>query len=328
MKRRGFLKVAGGAALSSPLISSALSANKPYKIVRLYFAPIGPGMKPFDDGFFEGMRARGYEQGRDFIFERVSAEGRPELIAERVAEAVRRNPDVILTSTVELPLAIRKVSRTIPVVVGGAHDGVHAGLWESLSRPGGNTTGVETLAPDLDIKHFEIAKEIIPDIQRVTVLYNPDDPTWDVHHETCKKGAEHVGVSLEIATLRRFEDIDKCFQAIAESKPDALITVDHGLFVANANQIGAALAKHRIPSVHEFSLAVQAGGLASYGSNITSVFRRCAYFVDRILKGTNPADLPAELPDVYELAVNLKRAKELGITLPYSLVSRADKVIE
>jgi putative ABC transport system substrate-binding protein len=274
----------------------------------------------------QGLRDRGYVEGKNIAIEFRWAEGRDERLPELAGELVRLNVDVIVTTATEPVLAAKRATATIPIVFATVGDAVATGVVASLARPGGNATGSTFFSPELMAKRLELAKEAMPHIARVAVLVNPDSPLTGPILQ-----AMEVPAKFEKVTVFRFEahglsEVNDAFAAMVQRGIDAVIVGDHPRFIVNRRAIADLAARQRLPAIGYGEFA-EAGGLIGYGVNFDELFRRAAYFVDKILKGTKPADLPVEQTTKFEFLVNMKTAKALDIKLPSSILVRADRVI-
>jgi putative tryptophan/tyrosine transport system substrate-binding protein len=240
---------------------------------------------------------------------------------------VRLKIDVLVAATGPA-LAAKQVSSTLPIVVVGTTDPVATGLVETLARPGGNVTGLTSLAADLAGKRLELLKETVPKLSRVAFLYNPADPSNVVELEQLRGPAAALGVTVRVVEARSPDEIVQAFSVISRERPEGLSTASGAMNNNNQRRIVELAAKNRLPAIYHLSEFVDSGGLMSYGPNLGDMYRRAAYFVDRILKGTKPADLPVEQPTKFELMINLKTAKALGLTIPPVVLMRAEKVIK
>jgi putative tryptophan/tyrosine transport system substrate-binding protein len=277
------------------------------------------------------LRALGYVGGQNIAFEYRYAEGKGGRGPELAAELVRLKVDVIVVAGADTMVrATKNATKTIPIVmVGGGRDPVEAGLVESLARPGGNVTGVTNLSIELGGKRLELLKEAVPKVARVAVLHDPTNPRH-VHEvkEILPAAARALKLTLQPWEVRASDGFEKVFAAMGKQRPDGLYVVGGPLIIANQKRIVGLALKSRLPSVYYNRESVEAGGLMSYGADVADSYRRVAYFVDRILKGAKPADLPVEQPTKFEFVINLKTAKQIGVTIPQSMLYRADKVIK
>jgi putative ABC transport system substrate-binding protein len=275
-----------------------------------------------------GLQDRGWTEGRNIAFEILYVEGRPDRAPALAAELVRAKVDIILTSGTELILAAQKASSTIPVVMVGIGDPVGSGIVASLARPGGHVTGLSLIASDLAAKRLELAKETIPGLGHVAILWNPNNASVTLRFKETEAAAREMGLKLHSIEARQPRDFDKDLQAAAQAGARALITTEDALMIGQRAEIIRAAIKHRLPAISGLRIFADAGGLLSYGPDNPDLWRRAAGYVDKILKGAKPADLPVEQPTKFELIINLRTAKALGLTIPQSLLMRADEVIQ
>jgi putative ABC transport system substrate-binding protein len=313
-----------GAAVTWPRASPA-QQGKTFRVG--YLALSGRGV-PWIDAWLAGMNDAGYQEGKNLVVEWGLAAGNPELLPAMAAEMVRRNVDVIVAGTSAGGVVAQRATQTIPVVVLASHDGIGRGLYASLARPGANVTGVESLSPALDVKRVEIMRELLPGLKTLAIFFNSSDPGSELHIGNARQAAEQIGITVQLAPVASVEEFDRAFAAIATNRPDALLVIDDGLVLNSRARVAGLFTRYDLPTIHEFAEWIPLGGLASYGASLIGMWRRGAYYVDRILKGDSPANLPVEQPTVFELAINIKRAKQLGISVPDTLIARADKVIE
>jgi putative ABC transport system substrate-binding protein len=281
------------------------------------------------EAFRQGLRELGYLEGRNVLIEYRSAEGRPDRLPDLAAELVALNVDVIVTGGGTLAaLAAQRASRTVPIVVVSVGDPVTSGLVTSLARPGGNVTGLSLLFPELVGKCLEQLKLAVPSIKRVAVLSQPGATLERTEAVNGAEGAARaLGVQLQMVEAKGPEDLDKAFSNIISGRAHALIVLSTPVFLGERRRLAQMTATNRLPAVFSFREYVDAGGLMSYGPNLADLSRRAATYVDKILKGVKPSDLPVEQPTRFELVINLKTAKDLGLTIPQSVVARADEVI-
>jgi putative ABC transport system substrate-binding protein len=278
-----------------------------------------------------GLREFGYIEGQNIAIEYRYAEGNRDRYPELAAELVRLKVDIIVVSGGDLQTqAAKNATKTIPIVmVGGGTDPVEAALVENLARPGGNVTGLTNLTRELGGKRLELLKEAVPKLARVAVLYEPaSPPSLREVKEVLPVPVRELGLALQPWEVRNAEGFEKVFAALNKDRPDGLYVPASALLAANQKRIVGFALKSRLPSVFGNREAVDAGGLMYYGADQADIYRRVAYYVDRILKGTKPADLPVEQPTKFELMINLKTAKQIGVTIPQSLLYRAEKVIK
>lgn len=278
--------------------------------------------------FRQGLRDLGWVEGRNIAIEYRWAEGRPERLIVLAADLVRLNVDVIVSPGTRGPLAAQHVTRAIPIVMMTARDPVASGLAASLARPGGNVTGLTVMAPELGGKQLRLLKEVVPGLVRVGVLWNSHSLYPALVMKETQLAASAMGILVESLEVRVPEDFEKAFEAALLGQVGALITVEDSLTVTHRRWIMDFAAQSRLPTIYGVREFVDAGGLMMYGADLRDLFRRSAAYVDRILKGARPADLAIEQPTMFELVINRKTAKALGLTIPPSLLLRADQVIE
>ncbi|OGA01804.1 MAG: hypothetical protein A2Z64_10035 [Betaproteobacteria bacterium RIFCSPLOWO2_02_67_12] len=278
--------------------------------------------------FREGLRDLGYVEGRNVLIEYRWAEGKYERFPALIGELVALNVDVIVTAGTPATLAVKKATTSVPIVMVAVGDPIGTGIVPSLSQPGGNITGLTSISPELDGKRLELLREVFPDVSHVAVLWNADSPLQFVGERRTHAAAEVLHIKVLSLGVRNEEGLEKAFAAIARERPGALLVLADRLFLHHRARIMDFATKHRLPGVHAYRELVEAGGLMSFGPNYAEMHRRAAYFVDRILKGAKSADLPVERPATFELVINLKAAKALKLTIPQSVLLRADDVIQ
>ena len=318
------------ALLLSAIISPHLAqAQQPARIPRIGF--LLPTSVSVQSARIEASRQRlrelGYVEGKNIVIEYRYAEGKLERLPDLVAELVRLKVDVVVTNSAPAVLAAKKASATIPIVFTLASDPVGSGLVSSLARPGGNITGLSLMAPDLDGKRLELLKEAFPKVARVAFLWEPDSPRGILPLTDMEAAAKALGLKLLSLEVRSLDEFESAFARAKRERAQALIMTPNPLIHTQQGQLLDFAAKNRLPAMYPTSEAVVAGGLMSYGPNQADLFRRAADFVDKILKGTKPADIPVEQPIKFEFIVNLKTAKQIGVTIPPNVLVRADKVI-
>ena len=314
--------------LSLLAVPLAAVAQSPGKVYRIGFLSTDPPRARLWEALLDGLRERGYSEGRNLVFERRFSEGKAECFPELAAELVRLKVDCIIVPTTPAALAARNATQTIPIVITAANDPVGAGLVASLARPGGNITGLSNLASELTGKRLELLKEVIPGLTRVAVLWNAANPANASAWEETQAAARALGLLLHAQDVRSPQDLEGAFTHTAQVHPEALLVLQDSLIVMHRPHIVAFATQQRLPGVFANREWVVAGGLMSYGPSTLDLFRRAAIYVDKILKGAKPADLPVEQPVKFELALNLKTAQALGLTIPPSVLLRADEVIE
>ena len=330
--RRTFLGGLTLGTLAAPLAGEAQTAGKVYRVGLISTTtPVATIMSdpthPFNSGFRRQMRERGYVEGRNFILELRSLEGRIERASEVVAELVGVNVDVIVTVGPEMTRAAKRVTTTVPIVMAPARAPVQEGLVDSLARPGGNITGLTTdTGEELEGKRLEVLREGLPKARRVAYLGTKAE--WEGPGGiSIRASARALGLALFLAEFRP-NDYTGAFALVARERPHAIITSINAHHYTYRGLIAEFAAKYRLPSMSTFLEFAEAGGLMSYGVDLRDIQRRAATFVDKILKGAKPADLPVEQPTKFELVINLKTAKALGLTIPQSVLLRADQVIQ
>ena len=327
MKRREFITLLGGAAATWPL---AARAQQSVKVPRVGF--LGNSTEALEANlvgpFRDGLRDLGYEAGRNIVIEYRWAEGKYERFPALIAELIALNVDVIVTAGTPASLAVKKATSSIPLVMVAVGDPVATGLVASLARPGGNITGLTSIATEMEGKRLELLKEVVPGISHVAVLWNAISPIQVIEEREVQAAAQTLRVKVLSLGVRSTEEIEDAFAAIIRERPGGLLVLADRLFLHNRARIMDFAVRNRLPGVHAYRELVEAGGLMSYGASYADMHRRAAWYVDRILKGTKPADLPVQAPVKFELVVNLRAAKALGLSLPPQLLGRADEVIE
>jgi putative ABC transport system substrate-binding protein len=277
--------------------------------------------------FREGLRERGYVEGKNILIEWRWAEGKYDRFPTLIAELIASKVDLIVTAGTPASLAVKKATASIPLVMIAVGDPVGTGLIESLAHPGGSVTGLTSIAADLEGKRLELLREIIPALSHVAVFWNPVSPFQVVAEKELQAAARLMRVKVLSLGIQAKEQFDNAFATIRKERPGALFVLADRLFLHNRELIMNFATKQRLPGVHAYVELVEAGGLMSYGPSYAGMHRRAAYFVDRILKGTKPADLPVEQPMKFELVINLKTAKQINLRIPQSVLYRADRVI-
>jgi len=328
MPRRGFMAIiAGGLLLAAPLAAGAQQAGKVYRIGILETRSAVLNATNLD-AFRQGLRALGYAEGQNLEITYRSSDGRDERFPGLAGELVRLKMDVILTRGTPAALAAKSATRTIPVVMASSGDPVGSGLVASLGRPGGNVTGLSSYDVEIHAKRLDLLREVRPRLTRVAGLFNMGNPVLPLAWKEVQRAAGSLGIQAQLLDVRRPEDLPRAFDAAAKERAEALIVGLDGLTQGNLRRIAELAAKHRLPSIYATRDYAELGGLIIYGVSDRHQYQRAATFVDKILKGATPGDLPIEQPDTFELVINLKTAKALGLTIPPSLLQRADQVIE
>lgn len=316
---------------------ASVAAQAPAKVYRIGLVFTGASVKdsawrslPNYRAFLESMHQRGYVEGENLALEPRSAEGKLERLPEVAAELVRVDPDLILVATCGAPLdAMRRATSTIPIVVAACTgDMVADGIVASLARPGGNLTGQQKLNPEMAAKRLQLLKEVVPNASRVAVLWDPNYSAFAPDWRALRAAAGTLGVTLQSVESRGPAQLESAFSAMVSGHADAFVTFSDTLTYLQAQRVAELAARNRLPGMYAYQEVVAAGGLMSYGPSIPDMFRHAAVFVDKILKGAKPGNLPIEQPRRIEFVVNLKTARALGITIPPSILMRTDEVIE
>jgi putative ABC transport system substrate-binding protein len=326
--RREWLIALGAGAVAAPWPS--LAQQRPVNVYRVGFlgATSIVGAQSRVDAVRAGLRDLGYLEGKNLVIEFRWAEGMYDRLPSLAAELVGLKVDVIVTGGTPGTRAAKEATTTIPIVMAVSGDAVATGLIASLARPGGNITGTTYFDPELHAKRLELLKETVPRATRLGVLINPDNPqTMGTTLQYIRVAAESLRLKLSIFEARSPNEFEHIFSAMVESRIDAMAMADDAMFLANLRAIADVAAKKRLPSTGAKEFA-EAGGLIGYGVNFDQTYYRAAYFVDRILKGSKPGDLPVEQPPRFELVINKKTATVLGLTIPQSLLQRADKLVQ
>jgi putative ABC transport system substrate-binding protein len=324
MQRRDFLGVLGGAAVAWPL---SARAQQPSKVVRIGILSLTSGPSPADEGFQNGLRQLGYVEGQNLVMLYRWAAGRKERLVDLAIELLQLKVDVFASGSTEAIFAIRSVNSAIPIVMTNISDPIGSGLVSSFARPGGNTTGLTMYSSDLAGKRLELLREVVPRLRRVAILVERDHPPTATLVKETEAAAQALQLELQILQVRP-DLIADAFRSLSKEKTDGIVIQQTASLNAYIRQIADLAISHQLPTIQETLSFVEAGGLMAYGPNRSALGERAAWYVDRILRGTNPADLPIEQPTKFELALNLKTAKALGLTVPPTLLTRADEVIE
>jgi putative ABC transport system substrate-binding protein len=315
--------------VASPFASEAQPAAKVARIG--YLAANLTASPHLREAFLQGLRDLGYVEGRNVVIEYRDAAGKYERFPALVAELVSLKVDVIVVTSTPAAVAVKQATRTIPIVFTWAADPVGSGLVTSLARSGGNITGLSILAPDIIGKRLELLKQAVPGVSRVAALWHPGDYVERMEKDMlteADRAARALGLRLQVVEARGPEDFDRAFSDMTRARADAVTVQSTNIFFIERRRLVDLAAKNRLPAMYLTREFVDAGGLMSYGPNIADLHRRAATYVDKILKGAKPGDLPVEQPTKFELVINLKTAKALGLTIPPSLLVRADHVID
>jgi putative ABC transport system substrate-binding protein len=330
MNRRRLIRLLGGttaATLIAPACAWAQSSGKQRRIgflgnstAALEANLIGP--------FRDGLRALGYEEGRNIDIEYRWAEGKYERLPALASELLDAKVEVIVTAGTPAALAVKRATTTVPLVMVAVGDPVGTGLVSSLARPGGNLTGLSSIAPDLEGKRLEMLREVNPGVSHVAVFWNPANPFHDISMKQARTAAEALKIKLLALGVRTAGELDGAFAAIHKERPGALLILADRVFLHNRIRLMDFAAKEKLPNINAYRELVEAGGLMSFGPSYEDMHRRAAEYVDKILSGAKAGDLPIQLPIKFTLIVNLKAAKTLGLTIPPTFLLRADQVIE
>ena len=325
--RRGFLSVLGVSLLAAPLTAGAQATAK-VPVIGLLDATSPSARAELVGSFRQGLREFGYVEGRNILIEYRWAEGRFDRLPGLAADLVRTRVDLIAALAIPAALAAKSATTAIPIVMVGVTQPVEMGLVTSLAQPGGNITGLSSFSKELSAKRLELLKEFVPGLNRVAVLWNPGNPGKVGDWREVQVAARALRVTVQSREVRSRDEFEKTFNVISKDRPDALFALGDPLILDQRGRIVAFAAKNRLPAIYEHRVYADAGGLVAYGPDFRELYRRAASYVDRILRGAKPADLPVEQPTKFELVINLKTAKALGLTIPPSLLLRADQVIE
>jgi len=314
--------------LTAPLTAGAQPVAKTSKIGILQVGTLAGGGH-LSAAFKQGMREHGYVEGQHVVFEHRFGDFKRERLSEAAAELVRLKVDVIVTATDQGIAAVKQQTQTIPIVMANITDPVGTGFVASLARPGGNVTGNSAMSPELSGKRLELLREVVPGFSRVAILWNPDIRGAVLDYKETENAARSLRLQLQSVEVGRADDLDRAFAAMMTGRAEALIvSTPNPVAFSNRGQIVRLAQKNRLPTIYGVRDFADAGGLIAYGPNAADLWRRAPMYVDKILKGAKPAELPVEQPTDFELVINMKTAKALGLTIPSSVVRRADHVIE
>jgi putative ABC transport system substrate-binding protein len=327
MRRRKFITLLGASAVVWPL---AARAQPPARVPRIGF--LGNSTADLEanlvEPFRDGLRELGYEEGRNILIDYRWAEGNYQRFPALIAELIALQVDVFVAAGTPAALAVKKATTSIPLVMVAVGDPVGTGLVASFARPGGNSTGLTSLTPELEGKRLELLREVVPKLSYIAILWNPANAYMTTTEREVQAAARVLGMKVLSLGVRTPEELETAFASILREQPGALNVLADRLFLHNRAHIVDFALHHRLPGVHAYRELVVAGGLMSYGPSYADMHRRAATYVDKILKGVKPADLPVQAPTKFELVINLKTAKALGVTVPPTLVALADEVIE
>jgi putative tryptophan/tyrosine transport system substrate-binding protein len=307
------------------VLGNLAHAQSAKKLPRIGFLSAAPTIDP---AFLESLRQFGYVDGKTIFIEQRSAEGRLEKLSELAADLVRLKVDIIVTQGTPAAQAAKKATSTIPIVMGTASDAIGAGLIASLARPGGNITGSSFLGTDVGTKRLELLKEAVPSVSRVAFLSNQAIIPETITLKNLQALGPRLGIIVQVVEMRGPDDFDDAYAKVARERFHAALLAANSSYISHAGKLVMLEAKHRLPVMYSWGDFPEAGGLMSYGVSIADLFRRAATYVDKILKGAKPGDLPVEQPTKFELVINLKAAKQIGLMVPPQVLARADRVIK
>jgi putative tryptophan/tyrosine transport system substrate-binding protein len=332
MKRREFITLLGGTVVGWPALVSAQQLTNVARIGYLMTGTLkSPEARALLDSFRQGLRERGLMEGQNIIIEYRAAEGKFERFPSLASDLVRLNPDLIVAPNTPASRAVQQATTMIPIVVQAMGDPVGDGLVASLARPGGNITGLTFLGPELVVKRLDLLKQALPNLSRLAGLWHPgaygEHATSDMLKAT-EVQARTLGLQLQLVAVQDAEDFDRAFSAITGQRAEALLVFPSPMLFIERKRLVDLAAKQRLPSMFAAREFVELGGLMAYGASIADLFRKSAVYVDKILRGAKPANLPVEQPTKFELVINLNTAKALGLTIPPSIMVQADEVIE
>ena len=317
-------------ALCYCAVCATAGAQQPARIPRVGF--LGNSTAALESNlvgpFREGLRALGYKEGRNIIIEYRWAEGKYERFPSLIEELIGSNVDVIVTAGTPATQAYQKAKTSIPLVMVAVGDPIGTGIVSSLSHPGGNITGLTSMSPDLEGKRIELLKEVIPKLSHIAVLWNPANAFHEIENQQVKAAAAALRIKVLYLAVEHADHFADAFAQIVQERPEALLVLADRVFLHNRARIMDFAVRHRLPGIYAYVELVEAGGLMSYGPSYADMHRRAAYFVDKILKGVKAAELPVERPAKFELVINLKAAKQMRVTIPSSVLYRADRVIK
>jgi len=326
MNRRTLLYGLGVGLLAAPLAVEAQEAGKVWRIGVL--SPGAPGRSAPLEAFRQGLRELGYVEGQNTIIAEKFAEDRTDRLTVLAQDLVQARVDAIFAINTPAALAAKRATATIPIVVTRVSDPVGTGLVATLAQPGKNITGLTTVSPEVSGKRLELLRDALPGVQKVTVLWNPANTGHAANVREIEAAGPQLGLEVSAVGVRREGDVSTAIQSAVKARAGALLVIDDLVISSHQSRILEIAAKHGLPVISQFREFCEAGGLMAYGPNNNEMFRRAAFFIDKIFRGAKPGDLPVEQPTKFELLINLKTAKALGLTVPPSLLLRADQVIE
>ncbi len=330
MRRRGFIKGVASSAIAWPLRAHAQQNTSTIRHVGILSPESVPRAEALGllNAFRQGLKERGWVEGQNIAFEYRSADGKEDALPKIAAEMVQLRLDAILAEATPAIRAARDATQSIPIVMAVSNDPVASGFIASLNRPGGNVTGLSVQSSELAGKRVQLLTEIVPTLARLAVLSNPTNPSHALAVQQMQTAARPFGIGLHVVEASAPDKLDSAFAAIADTHADGLIVLPDAMFFGEHHRIVVLTAAAHLPALFPEKEVVKTGGLMSYGPSIPASFRRAAAYVDKILRGANPADLPVEQPTKFDLIINIKTAKSLGLTIPQTLLATADEVIE
>jgi ABC-type uncharacterized transport system substrate-binding protein len=324
--RRTFIASVVGAVLAAPLTAGAQQGGKVYRVGFLWDSPaVFPDAI---DAFRQGLRDLGYVEGRTIVIEYRWTDGKPERMRELAEELVRLKVDVIVAPSSVYTAAAKRATSTIPIIFMSHADPIGSGHVASLARPGGNVTGLSIMMTETNVKGLELLKAAVPGLSRVAIIWDPATPSHGPGLKAVEAAGPTLGLRIQSVAVSSATEFDSAFSAISRERADAVLVLSTPIFIAGAKRLADLAITHRLPSLFGPRHHVEAGGLMSFGPDRSDLYRRGATFVDKILKGAKPADLPVQQPTKFELVINMKTAKTLGLTIPQSVRARADQIIE
>jgi putative tryptophan/tyrosine transport system substrate-binding protein len=327
MKRRDFITLLGSAAATWPLAARAQQSGRIYRIGVLETSPAASNAANFD-ALRKGLRELGYVEGQNLVLDYRSADGRPERYPQLLAELLHLNVDLIVTRGTPAVMAAKNATETIPVVMAASGEPVGTGVVAGLARPGRNVTGLSALTTELVAKRLELMRETVAGIRRIAFLQNMGNPVAPSQWEELNTAALSLGLEPQLLDVRKPEDIAQGFDTAIAQRADAILVANDTVTLVHRRQVVELAVKHRLPAMYNTREFIDAGGLVAYGVSYSDLYRRAATYVDKIFKGAKPADLPVEQPTKFELIINLKAAKAIGLEIPPTVLARADEVIE
>jgi len=327
IERRKLLATLGGAAAAWPLAARAQQTGRVYRLGVLEMSSAASNAANID-ALRKSLRELGYVEGQNLVLDYRSAEGRAERFPQLAAELLRLNVDLIVTRGTLAVMAAKNATGTVPIVMAASGEPVETGVVAGLARPGGNVTGLSALTRELVAKRLELLRETVAGIRRVAFLMNFENPVGSLQWKELRTAAPSLGLEVQLLDVRKPEDIVRAFDTAIADRADAILVQNDTVTLTNRRQVVELAAKHRLPAMYNNREWIDAGDLMAYGVSYPDLYRRTAIFVDKIFKGATPADLPVEQPTKFELVINLKTAKALGISVPPTLLARADEVIE